>query len=333
MRNKIFKRILASSTMMLGLAGMLGSSQLLAQDSYPEKPIRFVVGFSAGGGTDSIARSVASFIHEEIGMPAVVINKPGASSMIALKFLMSQKPDGYTLMVQSGASGLGQYLRGKSPANPYTDLKIIGQIGTIKTSLCVPMDSPFKTAQDVVDAATNRPGELRWGHGGRGSTNNIAGESFLRANKLDVQDVPTKGGSKARGLLVSNQVDFGFIGPHLLTGFESKVRCLGLSTLERDGVMKDIPTFKELGISYTDITTPMMLLARKEIPEDRYQKLVLALKNLSEKKGFQKFIKKSGIAVEYRSPDDAFAYYSQLCQNMKPIVDDIFEIKDPKSCP
>ena len=333
MINKTFKHILTLTTVALGLVAALGNSAVLAQDSYPEKPIRFIVGFSAGGGTDSIARSIASFIHEEIGMPAVVINKPGASSMIALKFLMSQEPDGYTLMVQSGASGLGQYLRGKSPANPYTDLKIIGQIGTIKTSLCVPMDSPFETAQDVVDAAKKRPGELRWGHGGRGSTNNIAGESFLRANGLDVKDVPTKGGSRARGLLVSNQVDFGFIGPHLLTGFESKVRCLALSTSNRDGVMTDIPTLKELGLNYKDITTPMMLLARKEIPEDRYQKLVVALKNLSEIKGFQKFIKKSGIAVEYRSPEDAFAYYSQLCQNMKPVVDDIFEIEDPKSCP
>jgi len=333
MIHNTFKHILTSTAIALGLIATFGSSAVLAQDSYPEKPIRFIVGFSAGGGTDSIARSIASFIHEEIGMPAVVIDKPGASSMIALKFLMGQKPDGYTLMVQSGASGLGQYLRGKSPANPYTDLKIIGQIGTIKTALCVPMESPFKTAQDVVDAAKKRPGELRWGHSGRGSTNNIAGESFLRANGLDVKDVPTKGGSRARGLLVSNQVDFGFIGPHLLTGFESKVRCLALSTSNRDGAMKDIPTLKELGLKYKDITTPMMLLARKEIPEDRYQKLVVALKNLSEKKGFQKFIKKSGIAVEYRSPEDAYAYYSQLCQNMKPIVDDIFEIKDPKSCP
>lgn len=333
MKNKIFRKILTSTTVVLGLVAVLGNSALLAQDNYPEKPIRFVVGFSAGGGTDSIARSIASFIHEEIGMPAVVINKPGASSMIALKFLMSQKPDGYTLMVQSGASGLGQYLRGKSPANPYTDLKIIGQIGTIKTSLCVPMDSPFKTAQDVVDAANKRPGELRWGHGGRGSTNNIAGEAFLRENSLDVKDVPTKGGSRARGLLVSNQVDFGFIGPHLLTGFESKVRCLGVSTAKRDGVMKDIPTFEELDLGYKDITTPMMLLARKEIPEARYQKLVVALKNLSETDGFQKFIKKSGIGVEYRSPEDALAYYSQLCHNMKPIVDDLFQMEDPKNCP
>ena len=331
MINKNLKRILTSTTVMLGLLSVFGNSQLLAQDSYPEKPIRFIVGFSAGGGTDSIARSVASFIHEEIGMPAVVINKPGASSMIALKFLMDQKPDGYTLMVQSGASGLSQYLRGKSPANPYTDLKIIGQIGTIKTSLCVPMESPFKTAQDVVDEAIKRPGELRWGHSGRGSTNNIAGESFLRVNNLDAQDVPTKGGSKARGLLVSNQVDFGFIGPHLLKGFESKVRCLALSTLNRDGAMEDIPTFDELGINYKDITTPMLLLAKKEIPEAHYQKLVVALKSLSEKKGFQKFIKKSGIAVEYRSPEDAFTYYSQLCQNMKPIVDDIFENREPGS--
>lgn len=332
MKNKIFKRILIS-TAMLGLVGALGASSLQAQTDYPTKPIRFIVGFSAGGGTDSLARSIASFIHEEIGMPGVVINKPGGTSMIALKFLMGQKADGYTLMFQSGASGLGQYLRGKSPANPFQDLKIIGQIGTLKSAMCVPINSPFKTAQDVVDTARKNPGTLRWGHGGRGSTNNIAGEAFLRANNMNVKDVPTKGGSRARGLLVSKQVDFGFIGPHLLMGFESKIRCLGITTSQRDGVMKDIPTFKELGLNYKDITTPMMLLAKKELSDDKYQKLVKALKNLTEKKGFAKFVKKSGLAVNYRSPEEAYAYYSQLCHNMKPIVDDMFKLKQTQSCP
>lgn len=332
MKKKSFRHWLPAIAVVIGLNGVLGSNPLLADD-YPTKPIRFIVGFSAGGGTDSLARSIGSFIHEEIGMPGVVINKPGGASMIALKFLMGQEADGYTLMFQSGASGLAQYLRGKSPANPFDDLKIIGQIGTLKSAMCVPIDSPFENARDVVEAVHKNPGELRWGHGGRGSTNNIAGEAFLRSNNMDVKDVPTKGGSRARGLLVSKQVDFGFIGPHLLTGFESKIRCLGITTSERDGVMTDIPTFAELGLNYKDITTPMMLLAKKDIPDDRYQKLVTALQKLTEKKGFEKFVKKAGLAVNYRSPEDAFAYYSQLCQNMKPVVDDIFQLEQGQSCP
>lgn len=332
MKFKTIKRAFTSAAI-FGLVGTLGLGAVPALAEYPKKPIRIIVGFSAGGGTDSLARSVASFIHEEIGMPGVVINKTGAASMIAMKFFVSQKPDGYTLMFQTGTSGLVQYLRGKSPANPYKDLRIIGQVGTLKAALCVPIDSPFKTANDVVAHAKKNPGTLRWGHPGRGSTHNTAGETFIRANGIKVKDVPTRGGSRARGLLVSKQVDFGFIGAHLLTGFKSKIRCLGITTSKRDGVMKSIPTFKELGLPYKDITTPMMLLAHKDLSDAKYNKLRDALKALTKKKGFKKFVKKAGLAVVYRTPQQAFDYYAQLCRDVKPVVDSIFKPKNPKSCP
>jgi len=304
-----------------------------ANAEYPEKPIRFIVGFSAGGGTDSIARSVAAFVHEDLGMPGVVINKTGAGSMVAVKFFETQKPDGYTLFVQSGASGLIGYLRGKSAMNPFTDMKLVGILGTLKPALCVPMDSPFKTAQEVIDAAKKNPGKLRWGHSGRGSTMNIAGLLFIQANKLDVKDVPTKGGSKARGLVVSNQVDFGFLGAHLLTGFESKVRCLGLTTAARDGVMKQIPTFKELGLPYQEVTTPMMVLAHKSLDDAKYDKLVNALSSLAKNKGFGKFVKNAGLGVSYLPPKEGMDYYVQLCRNMRPVVAESFKSDEVQDCP
>jgi len=332
MKFKTVKRALTSAAI-VGLVGTMGLGAMPALAEYPKKPIRMIVGLAAGGGTDSLARSIASFIHEEIGMPGVVINKTGAASMIALKFVMSQKPDGYTLFFQTGTTGLVQYLRGKSPANPFKDLKIIGVIGTLKAALCVPKDSPFKTAKQVVDHAKKHPGTLRWGHPERGSTHNTAGNAFHAANDMDVKDVPTRGGSRARGLLVSKQVDYGFIGVHLLTGFTSKIRCLGITTSERDGVMKSIPTFKELGLKFKDITTPMMLMAHKDLSDAKYQKLVVAVKNLSKKKGFKKFVKKSGLAVKYSSPKDGFDYYAQLCRDVKPVVDKLFKPKNPQSCP
>jgi len=96
-----FKKL---SFLAIGSILMTAFSMSPAVAEYPEKPIKLIVGFSAGGGTDSIARSIGSFIHEEVGMPGVVINKTGAGSMIAVKFFETQKPDGYTLFVQSGAS-------------------------------------------------------------------------------------------------------------------------------------------------------------------------------------------------------------------------------------
>jgi tripartite-type tricarboxylate transporter receptor subunit TctC len=320
-------------TSVLGAALMAMAFSPAANAEYPDKPIRFIVGFSAGGGTDSIGRSVASFIHEDLGMPGVVINKTGAGSMVAVKFFKTQKPDGYTLFVQSGASGLIGYLRGKSAMNPFTDMKLVGVLGTLKPALCVPTNSPFKTAQDVIDAAKKAPGKLIWGHSGRGSTNNAAGLLFIQANNLDVKDLPTKGGSKARGLIVSKQVDFGFIGAHLLTGFESKVRCLGLTTATRDGVMKQIPTFKEQGLPYGEVTTPMMVLAHKSLDDAKYNKLVAALSSLAKKKGFKKFVKKAGLGVSYLSPKEGMDYYNKLCQNLKPVIAATFKSAKIQNCP
>lgn len=217
--------------------------------------------------------------------------------------------------------------------NPFTDMKLIGVLGTLKPALCVPTSSPFKTAQDVIDAAKKAPGKLRWGHSGRGSTNNAAGLLFIQANKLDVKDVPTKGGSKARGLIVNKQVDFGFIGAHLLTGFQSKVRCLGLTTATRDGVMKQIPTFKEQNLAYGEVTTPMMVLAHKSLDDAKYNKLVAALGNLAKKKGFKNFVKRAGLGVSYLAPKDGMDYYSQLCQNLKPVIADTFKSDQIQNCP
>jgi tripartite-type tricarboxylate transporter receptor subunit TctC len=329
----ILRRLNKHRTSVLGVALAAMALAPAANAEYPEKPIRFIVGFSAGGGTDSIARSVAAFIHEDLGMPGVVINKTGASSMVAVKFFKTQKPDGYTLFVQSGASGMIGYLRGKSAMNPFTDMKLVGILGTLKPALCVPTSSPFKTAQDVIDAAKKAPGKLRWGHSGRGSTMNAAGLLFIQANNLDVKDVPTKGGSKARGLVVSKQVDFGFIGAHLLTGFDSKVRCLGLTTAVRDGVMKKIPTFKELGLPYAEVTTPMMVLAHKSLDDAKYSKLVAALGSLAKKKGFKKFAKKSGLGVSYLGPKEGMAYYSELCRNLKPVMASTFKSDNIQNCP
>jgi len=330
---KSIKRAMMSAVA-VGLIGTLGFNAVPAlADEYPKKPIRVIVGMSAGGGTDSVARAVASFIHEEIGMPGVVINKTGAASMIGLKFVMGQKADGYTLFFQTGATGMVQWLRGKSPANPYKDLKIIGVIGTLKAALCVPSDSPFKTAVDVVEAARKNPGKLRWGHPGRGSTHSLAGFVFHKENNIKAKDVPTRGGSRARGLLVSKQVDYGFIGVHLLTGFESKIRCLGITTTERDGIIKSVPTFKEQGLKYKDVTTPLMLLTRKEIDDAKYKKLVDALQALSKKKGFKRFVKKAGLAVNHSPPDVALANYKKLCRDVKEVVDEIFKPKKPKTCP
>lgn len=148
---------------------------------FPERPVTLVVGFSAGGGTDTYARTLAGLIHESLGVPMVVVNKPGAAGMIAANFVQEQPADGYTLYMASAGSFLVKHMYdpGNAPVDPLSDMKPIGGLGASIPGLFVPTDSAFESAADLVAHARKNPGALRWSHPGRGSLFQLTGVAFL----------------------------------------------------------------------------------------------------------------------------------------------------------
>lgn len=297
---------------------------------YPSKPVTLMVGFSAGGGTDVYARAFASFAHEHLGMPMVVVNKTGATGMIAAKTVYDAPPDGYTLLLAGGGSlFIKSTIDGeKAPVVPTRELVALGGVGQLVSSLIVPMDSPFKTTQDLIDWAKANPDKrLRYGHSGRGSIHTLAVMAFLKQNGIEAQDIPFKGGSKARNAVAGKQTDFAAIGVQLLAGFESKLRALWVSSTERDSVYKDVPTLDEQGLPSLGITNPEIIWGHKDLPEDVVAKLQKTIQAVASSEGYQKMITKMGVTGFYFTPEEANAKMAVIDEVTTPLTKEMFHKK------
>jgi tripartite-type tricarboxylate transporter receptor subunit TctC len=291
---------------------------------FPRKPITVVVGYGAGGGTDSYARALASVAPEYINrQPLIVVNKPGGSGVPAAKYVADSKPDGHTLhLASAGALYFSTQFR-KAPVGPFKDFKIVCMVGRLLPAVFVHQDSKYKTAKELIADAKANPGKLRFATPGRTSTWGIAGLGFVLRNGMKAQDVPAKGGAPARGLVIGKQVDFGVFGIHLKSGFEDSVRPLGLLFPERDPNNKKVPTLKELGVNYVEVLTPMIIMAPKATPDARVAYLDGACKKMTSHKAYGKLLKKAGLPVKYLSGPDATAYYKGLTKEWRPLVDEI----------
>ena len=293
------------------------------QAEFPTRPITLMVGFSAGGSTDMYARAFTSLSHEALGKPMVVVNKPGASGMIGAKSVFGARPDGHTILL---ASGGGFFIKAANDGDralvvPMRDLKVLGSIGQAVTALVVPVNSPFKTAKDLVDYAKANPDKrLRWSHPGRSSMKGLTGRLFLKQNGITAQDVPFKGGSKARNAVSAKQVDFSFIGVQLMAGFESKMRALGVMSNERDSIYTDIPTLSEQGLPALGISNPMIIWGHKDLPEDVVAKLQEAIKSTASSEAYLEMTKTMKISGAYLSPTDARAEIAVIDKLMTPFI-------------
>jgi len=312
----------------LTLAVVVGTSTAVMAE-YPTRPITLMVGFSAGGSNDMYARAFSSFVHEHLGMPMVVVNKPGATGMLAAKAVYNARPDGYSLLVHSGSFIIKSTIDGdKAPVVPIRDMVPLGSIGKAVTALAVPIDSPFKSAKDLVDYASANPDKrLRWSHPGRGSIKNLEGMLFLKQNDINAQSVPFKGGSKARNAVAAKQVDFSFVGVQLLAGFESKIRALGVLGGERDLIFKNIPTLGEQGLPTLAVSNPMVIWGHRDMPEDVVARLKETIKSVATSKNYKKMTQKMGIGAIYLSPQEAKEQVELIGKVMTPFIEEMFHKK------
>lgn len=323
-------RLAKYSGVLLATTAITSVTTGAALAEFPTKPIKIMVGFSAGGGTDTTARGFASYVHEvpEMnGMPAVIVNKPGGTGMIAAKVVKDAKPDGYTLyMINSGTFSITHMKSfGKAPVDPLGDFQILGCMSQLVSSLQVPADSPIKSAEDFKAWAKSQEGTLRWANSGAGSMHTLAGHLFLDSIGVKHTPIPFKGGSKARNAIAAKKVKFGFNGIHMTAGFESKIRPLAVTSSDRDPVNPKIPTLGEAKLPDLGIVGPMCLWGPKALPADVVAKLQKAVKHVSGIKGFKRFMKKSKLAALYASPEDGTAKTKALYEKLQPVVDKTFK--------
>lgn len=292
---------------------------------YPTKPITLVVGFGVGGGADLYARSLASFANDSLGMPMVVVNRPGGSGMIGAKYVKDAPADGYTLLLQpAGTFYIKSSIDGDAAPATSSDFVSLGGIGSLTTALLVPDNSPFDSVRDLVEFAKANPDELRWAHSGRGGVHAMGGFAFLNENEIMVQDVPFNSGGQARAAISGEQVDFGFLGIQLLAGFEGKLRALAVTSDDRDAIYTDVPTMQELDLPQLGVSNPIVVYGPVDLSPDVIDRLRTAVEEIASSDGYQNMVKKTGASGFYMSNDSVSKTVEGISKAVDPVIETVF---------
>jgi len=235
---------------LLALAAILLSSSALAQ-SYPAKPIRFIVPFPPGGGVDIVARAVGEKLSSRLNQSIIIDNKPGAGTTIGFGMAAKSAPDGYTLIIGPiGSQAIVHHMLPKRGYDVQKDLAPIARIGFGTIAFVVPQASPAKSVKEFVALAKANPGKLTFASSGTGALIHLTGEMFKHAAGVDLTHVPYKGSTQILPDLLDGRVDLALDSlpayiPHLKSG---KLRALAVASSRRSAVMPELPTMAEAGV-------------------------------------------------------------------------------------
>jgi tripartite-type tricarboxylate transporter receptor subunit TctC len=251
-----------------------------AAQNYPVKPIRLLVGSSAGGPIDFSARLVAQKLTEALGQPVVVDNRTGASGTIATDYVAKSTPDGYTLLMGSAAVlCIVPYLYPKIPYDTLKDFAPVSVTTAVSYVLVVHPSVAAKSAQEFIALARARPGQLRFGTAGSGSVTHLGVELIKSMANVDLLHIPYKGAGPAMIDLLGGQLDFMF--DSLLTSTPlvraGKLRALAQSGARRSPVLPDVPTLGETALPGYEVSTWFGVVAPAKTPRDIITKLHAAI--------------------------------------------------------
>ena len=289
--------------MALILAGLCASAWA---QSYPAKPVRFLVGFAAGGSVDVLARFYAQKMSESMGQQIIIDNRPGAGSNIAGAIVAKASPDGYSLFVGSAgglAGNLAIYQR--MPYNPLTDFTPIAVLAYQANILVVNPSLPTKNVKEFIALARSRPAQINVGSGGNGSSQHMSLEAFMKVAGVKMLHIPYKGGAPAVTDLLGGQIDaiFAHIPEamvHLQTG---KLRALGVTGAKRAAAMPNVPTIKEAGLPGYEFDGFMGLVAPVGLHQDIVTRLNREVNNALTDNSLKARLLESGLELGGGTPE------------------------------
>jgi tripartite-type tricarboxylate transporter receptor subunit TctC len=257
------------------VAALLAGASVYSQ-TYPSRPIRVIVPFSAGGPTDITVRNISPRLTELLGQPIVVDNRAGANGIIGAELAAKSPPDGYTLlMATASVAAINMVTYAKPPYDTLRDLQALTPIMTTTTILVVHPSMPVKSLKDLVGLAKARPGQITFGSAGTGGTLHFALEMLTKEASVKITHVPYKGAAPAVSDVLAGQingmfVDLPVISPYIKAG---KVRALAVASTQRSQYFPDVPTAKEAGYPGVEMTNYYGLLVPAKTPLEIVAKL------------------------------------------------------------
>ncbi len=281
------KRLLLALAVACAAVAPAGMAQ-----TYPSKPVRFVVPFPPGGPLDVMARGVGQKLQETWGQPVVVDNRPGAGGGIGADLVAKSPGDGYTLLMGAVSThAINPSLYAKVPYDAQRDFVPVALVAQVPNILVINPSVPVQSVQELIDYARAKPGSLSFGSGSTGSTGHLAGELFKTMAGVDMVHIPYKGGAPAMQDLLAGQTQLMFDNlanalPQVKAG---KLRALAVTTLKRAPAVPDLPTIAEAGLPGFDLTTWFGVFVPAGTPPETVAKLnaeivkALASKDLGER--------------------------------------------------
>lgn len=253
----------------------------VGQQAYPNKPIKIVVPFGAGGVADLTARTVAQKLGDNMGQSIVIENKPGAGGVVATDAVAKSTPDGYTLLLMSNATAVSAGLFKNLPYDAEKDLTPLSILGTFDIAIVVPQESKFANLGDLLSFAKANPGKLNIGSINVGSTQNLAAELFKSTAGIDAQVVPFNGTPAVLTALRGGQIDVGveILAPVLPQIKGQALRALAVTGDKRAAALPQVPTAKEAGVRSLYAASWNALAAPSKTPRDIVQRLNQEIQN------------------------------------------------------
>ena len=272
------RRLLAALAAAPAWLGGVALAQSVAA-AFPSRAVRIVVGFPAGGSSDSAARMLAERLAIEWNSPVIVDNKPGAGATIAAGMVSAAPPDGHTLLLLApGTHAVSAALYPGLSYDPLTSFASVGQVSTAPFFVLVNSASPVRTLQDLIDSARARPGQVSYASSGNGAGPHLIAESLALATGTKMLHIPFNGAAPATLALLGEQVNFALADmsalPHVQNG---KLRALAVTTARRQAQLPEVPTLAEAGVPGIEYTLTVGLVAPAGTPPDVVQKINAAV--------------------------------------------------------
>ncbi len=313
----------------LGLGGLGAFFAVVAAVAWPvgadtteiPEQITIVIPFADGGAVAEFAEVAAGGMSARLDIPVVLKNIPGQGGLVGTEVVANAEPDGATLLMAASSSIVLAAMFRDMDLNLVEDFDAIGQAGPLNFAVVVPSDSPYETANELVEAIGAQPGMLRWAHAGRGSSSYVAGRIMLDNLGLIAGDLPYGGGGIIREAVTGEHVDFAVLGIQQMHYGTTELRALAVTGQERSNLFPEFPTLQELGLGVGLPSSPVALYAPRHTTPDVLMMLRKAFEESMRAPAVEKALLGHGLEVRFATPQDVDADMRELMEVAVPVIE------------
>jgi tripartite-type tricarboxylate transporter receptor subunit TctC len=291
---------------------------------YPERPVRIVVPFAPGGGTDLVARTLAQEMAKDLGVSVFIENKPGAGTIIGTQAVAASAPDGYTLLMGTFSHAVNSSLNANLPYDPHRDFAPVAMVARSFNIVVVNAGSPIRSIADLMAAAKASPDKLSYGTFGVGTSAHLAGELFKDMAKVNLTAVPYKGAAPAITDLIGGQIDVMFTTVASAAGLveSGQLRAIAVTSLERSPAFPQLPTVAEAGVPGYAAESWYGLFAPAGTQAGIIDRLNKSAASAIRSDAFRRLSANEGLVMIARPPEELDRYVRGEEQRWRRVIED-----------